>query len=174
MITLETKRILLREIRESDLDEYARMCADDEMMQYIGQGNTLTRAEAWRSIAFILGHWRLRGYGMWTVEEKQTGMFLGRIGFYFPHGWPELEVGWWIGRHRWGEGFATEGGQAAIRWGFEHLKTDRICSIIQPQNSASIRVAEKLGESFLRKEEIGGVQAHIFAVAREEFFARFG
>ena len=169
MIVLETERLLLRQFRESDLDDFARMCADPESMRYIGEGRTLNRAEAWRSIAFFLGHWRLRGYGLWAAEEKSTGQFLGRVGLYYPEGWPVLEVGWSIDRQRWGEGFATEGGRAAIRWAFENLDIERLSSVIHPDNAASIRVAEKLGERLLRHDEIAGQPVVIYSIERERF-----
>ena len=85
---LETPRVVMRQFRESDWDAYARICADAEVMRYIGTGVVLTRDEAWRSIANILGHWQLRGYGMFALESKESGELLGRAGFHDPPGWP--------------------------------------------------------------------------------------
>lgn len=144
-VILETERLLLRPFRESDLDAYARICADPEVMRYIGASTPRTREDAWREMAFFLGHWTLRGYGMWAVEDRHTRMFVGRIGLHHPEGWPALEVGWLLDRNRWGEGLATEGGSAAIQFAFDRLDQPRISSLIHPQNAASIRVAEKLG-----------------------------
>ena len=87
MVTLESERLLLRPLREDDLDDYARFAADVDVMQYVG--GTMTRLEAWLHIARLLGHWQLRGYGMWAVEHRETGDFLGRIGFINPEGWYE-------------------------------------------------------------------------------------
>ena len=92
--TIDTERLRLRQFRNSDLDEYAPMCADPEVMKYLGTGVTLTRPEAWRSMATILGHWRLLGYGMFAIELRETGALLGRAGFLDPPGWPGFEVGW--------------------------------------------------------------------------------
>jgi RimJ/RimL family protein N-acetyltransferase len=72
-VILETPRLLLRPLRSSDLDAYARMSADPEVMRYIGTGGTLHRDAAWRSMAAMLGHWQLLGYGMWAVEAKDSG-----------------------------------------------------------------------------------------------------
>ena len=81
MVTLETERLILRMFdEEKDFDAYARFCADAEVMRYLG-GKVFTRLEAWRHMAFLVGHWRFRGYGHWAVEEKATGNFMGRIGF---------------------------------------------------------------------------------------------
>ena len=72
---------------------------------------------------------------------------MGRIGLWNPKGWPGLEVGWLLARSRWGEGLATEGGRRALAWAFDMLAADHVISLIRPENVASIRVAEKLGES---------------------------
>ncbi|MEO0970591.1 MAG: GNAT family N-acetyltransferase [Cyanobacteria bacterium J06639_18] len=84
---IETKRLILRGFQEKDLDPYAEMCSDSDVMRYIGTGITLSRAEAWRNMAMIIGHWYLRGYGLWAVEERQTGEMIGRIGCWNPEGW---------------------------------------------------------------------------------------
>jgi RimJ/RimL family protein N-acetyltransferase len=160
---LETERLRLRPFVEADLDAYARLCADPETMQYIGPGTPLTRAEAWRSIAQILGHWHLRGYGLWAAEDKRNGAFVGRIGLIYPEGWPAIEVGWLIDRARWGEGLATEGGRAAMQFAFDHLHLERISSLIRPQNAASIRVAEKLGMQPERSTQLFGLDVVIYA-----------
>lgn len=118
--TLETERLRLRPFRPDDCDAYAEMCSDPEVMRHL-TGAPLTRAESWRHLAFILGHWQLRGYGMWAVEEKGSGAFLGRIGFNHPEGWPGFELGWILLRRYWGRGFATEGTRAALAHAFEVL-----------------------------------------------------
>ena len=126
-----------------------------------------SRSEAWRSIAFLLGHWQLRGYGMWAAEDKQTGEFVGRIGLHNPEGWPVFEVGWLIDRARWGEGLATEGGAAAMQFAFERLHRDHISSVIQPKNNASIRVAEKLGMKRESSTQIDGIDVVIYGRDRQ-------
>ena len=70
MTTLETPRLLLRMFREDDFDSYAEMMADPEVMRYLPQGGPLPRPEAWRNMAAVLGHWQLRGFGPWSVEER--------------------------------------------------------------------------------------------------------
>jgi RimJ/RimL family protein N-acetyltransferase len=144
-VILETQRLLLRPFRAGDLDAYAQICADAEVMRYIGAGQPQSRDEAWRAMALFLGHWELRGYGMWAAEDRQSRALVGRIGLHNPEGWPAFEVGWLLDRSRWGEGLATEGGQAAMQYAFVHLDQPHISSLIRPDNSASIRVAEKLG-----------------------------
>lgn len=168
---LETARLVLRQFREDDLDDWARMTADPEVMRYVG-GATLSREEAWRSIGFILGHWKIRGFGLWAAEEKKTGELVGRIGLYRPEGWPGLEVGWLVARARWGCGFASEGGAASLAYAFEVLGAERVISVIEPPNTASIRVAEKLGERFCERRQLQGKQVAIYGIERAAWHAR--
>jgi RimJ/RimL family protein N-acetyltransferase len=168
---LETARLVLRQFREDDLDAWARMTADPEVMRYVG-GATLSREEAWRSIGFILGHWKIRGFGLWAAEEKKTGELVGRIGLYQPEGWPGLEVGWLVERARWGCGFASEGGAASLAYAFDTLGARRVISVIEPPNTASIRVAEKLGERFCERRQLQGKQVAIYEIERAAWHAR--
>jgi RimJ/RimL family protein N-acetyltransferase len=162
--TLETPRIRMRPFGEPDWDAYAAMCADPEVMRYLGTGVLLTRDEAWRSIASILGHWQLRGYGMWALESKQTGEFLGRAGFHDPPGWPGFELGWVLARSHWGHGYAIEAARAALRHGFEELRRDRVISLIRPANARSIRVAEALGETLAGETQLLGAASLVYEI----------
>ena len=111
---LETERLRLRPFRESDWDAYAAMCADAEVMRHLGTGATLSRDETWRAIASMLGHWTLRGYGLWAAAERSSGDLVGHIGFWNPEGWPGFELGWTLRRSFWGRGYATEGARKAL------------------------------------------------------------
>jgi RimJ/RimL family protein N-acetyltransferase len=142
---IETSRLRLRAFAEADLDQLAAIYADAETMQYIGTGKPADREDTWRGMAAVLGHWHLRGYGLWAVEETTTRRLVGRIGLHRPEGWPGLEVGWLVARDCWGQGYATEGGAASLRWAFAHLGATHVISVIHPENVASRRVAEKLG-----------------------------
>ena len=164
--TLTTRRLLLRAFQPGDLQPLAAIHADPEVMRYLGDGQPLTPATTWRSLAMHLGHWQLRGYGMWAVVERATGRTIGRAGLWNPEGWPGLEVGWLLARDRWGHGFATEAARAALHHAFTTLDTDHVISVIAPANAASIRVAEKLGEAYERTIQIDGRQAAIYGIAR--------
>jgi RimJ/RimL family protein N-acetyltransferase len=163
--SLTTERLLLRPFRDEDLDEYAAICADPEVMLYLG-GNPLSRADAWRQMALFLGHWHLRGYGFWAVEERRSGAMIGRIGCWRPEGWPGLEVGWTLGREWWGKGYATEGARAVLDFAFTNLGREHVISLIHPDNRASIRVAERLGEGIEGETEIFGTRVLIYGVHR--------
>ena len=167
--TLETERLVLRMLRESDTDAYAEMMADPEVMRFLGK--PMSRQEAWRNMAMVLGHWHLRGYGFWAVEEKSSGELVGRIGCWRPEGWPGLEVGWALRRRFWGRGYATEAARASARHAFTALGQTRVISLIAPDNVNSIRVAERLGERPSGEWEVFGMKVIIYAVGREEWEA---
>jgi RimJ/RimL family protein N-acetyltransferase len=144
---VETERLLLRQFRDQDFEAYFGMVSDPEVRQFIGGGTVSTREDAWRHMAMLAGMWTLRGYGQWAIEEKASGEFVGRAGVWFPVGFPEVEAGWVIRREHWGSGFATEAGGEALRQAFATLGVTHVISLIDPENVASRRVAEKLGGS---------------------------
>ena len=142
---LTTDRLLLRDFRPADFESYAEMMADPDVSRHLMDGRPLSRAEAWRQLAMFIGHWTLRGYGLWAVEERATGQFIGRIGCLEPEGFPAFEIAYTLTRSAWGHGYAREGAAAALQYARETLGRTRIASIIRPANTASIRVAESLG-----------------------------
>jgi RimJ/RimL family protein N-acetyltransferase len=161
MVSLHTERLLLRPFRAEDFDAYAALCADAEVMRYLG-GAPLSREDAWRQLAMFVGHWQLRGFGIWAVEERQSGELVGRIGLHFPEGWPGRELSWTLARRFWGRGLAYEGGRAALTHAFSTLGWERIISLIHPQNERSIRLAERLGMRCVRLAEARGHQVKLF------------
>jgi RimJ/RimL family protein N-acetyltransferase len=171
MDKVETDRLTLRMLRETDFDAYAEMCADPDVMRYIGDGQPMARQMAWRNLAQMIGHWSLRGYGLWAAEERSSGDLVGRIGFWNPDGWPGFELGWTLRRTFWGRGYATEGARAALRLAFARLGRPHVISLIHPENAASIRVAERIGERQVGPTEVMGKPALLFRVTREEWEA---
>lgn len=165
-MSLETARLLLRQFRESDLDALAAIYADAETMRHIGEGKTFTRGETWRAIASMLGHWMLRGHGMWALELKSTGELIGRVGFIEPEGWPGFELGWTIARPHQRRGYATEAATRALDHAFNTMGKSRVISLIRPDNIASIRVAEKLGETLQEEIEMLGSVARLYAIEK--------
>lgn len=143
---VRTERLVMRGWRDDDLDAFARILGEPLVAQGIGAQDGLTPGEAWRHMAQMAGHWELKGFGNWVLEEVGTGEVIGRAGLYFPAGWPDLEVGWLVARDHWGKGYAPEAARASAEWAREELGRDHIVSVIEPSNKRSIRVAEKLGE----------------------------
>ena len=166
MLTLETDRLLLRPFRADDIDAYAAMCADPEVMKFMGSG-PMTREDAWRHMAMLVGHWTLRGYGFWAVEERTSGAFIGRIGCHFPERWPDVEVAWVLARPFWDRGYAFEGARAAIAHAFTSLDRNHIVSLIDPANDRSRRLAERLGESVEGRAQLRGREVLVYGLSRE-------
>ncbi len=164
---LATERLTLRPFREADLDAYAAMCTDAEVMRFLNAtGAILSRADAWRQMSMYLGHWELRGYGTWAVEERGSGDFVGRVGLHFPEGWPDRELGWTIARKVWGRGYASEAARGAIAHAFGVLGWSHLVSLIHPDNHRSARVAERLGYYGHGTAEILGMQLTMYRLDR--------
>lgn len=166
MITIQTPRLLLRPFRDSDVEPYAAMCGDPEVMRYLGGRVVLSREDAWRQMAMLVGHWSLRGFGSWAVEERVTGNFVGRVGLHYPDGWPDREVNWALARQYWGKGFGFEAAQAALAHAFNALHWERATSLIDSKNQRSIRLAERLGERFEKEVEVRGFRLGLYSIDR--------
>jgi RimJ/RimL family protein N-acetyltransferase len=144
---VRTERLVMRGWRDEDFEAWARILADPLVAQGIGNETGMAPAEAWRHMALMAGHWELKGFGNWVLEELDGGAVVGRAGLYYPAGWPGLEVGWLVAREHWGKGYAPEAARASAKWAQEELGADHIISVIDPSNARSLRVAEKLGET---------------------------
>jgi RimJ/RimL family protein N-acetyltransferase len=168
---LETKRLRLRAFRRDDVDDYAALNADPEVTRYLGGGGTWDRCRSWRHLAFLLGHWQIGGSGMWALE-RESGEFLGMVGFADPEGWPGCELAWTLARRFWGHGYATEGAAAALTYAFTVWRKDRVISLIHPENRASIRVAERLGERFLDRRDFLGKEVLCYSIDRKSCTSR--
>jgi len=155
--TLETERLRLRPLRASDVDDYAAMYADPEVVRHMaGAGGPWDRGRSWRHLAFLMGHWQLKGCGEWAVELKETGEFVGVGGFCEPEGWPGFELAGVLARRWWGNGYATEAARAALDYAFAVLRKDRVISLVNPDNRASIRVVERLGQTLQGRTDLFG------------------
>jgi RimJ/RimL family protein N-acetyltransferase len=144
--TIETARLVLRGWRAEDLAPYAAMMADPATARFITRkGRPHSQDQAWAEIAWLIGHWQLLGHGLFVVEERATGAFLGRVGSLRPPGYPGFEVAWALTPSARGKGYAQEAARAAIAWAAPLFALDRVISLIHPLNTASQRVATRLG-----------------------------
>jgi RimJ/RimL family protein N-acetyltransferase len=144
---IETARLILRQWRASDIAPNTAMLSDPLSGRFITPDRkAVTEPMAgWRNAAVMAGHWALHGFGMFVVEEKSSGQFVGRVGPFFPPVWPGLEVGWGIANEFRGKGYAVEAARAAIDWTFATFALDSIVHCIDRENVASQVVARKLG-----------------------------
>lgn len=160
---LATERLLLREFRESDLDAMAVLMANPEVTRFItADGNPKDREVAWRTMAGILGHWTLRGFGMWALEEKAGGAFVGYAGALYPEGWPEREIGWTLTQAQWGKGYAREAARAAMDFARDTLHWPRVIHVIHPDNVRSAAVAAHLGSRITGTWERNGHSLNLY------------
>ncbi len=169
---IETKRLKLRGHRLEDFVDCAAMWADPIVTRHIG-GKPFSEEEVWARLLRYVGHWSLMGFGYWAIEERDTGDFVGELGFAdFKRdmepsikGVPEL--GWVLASKAHGKGYATEAVRAAIAWGEDHFGPVRTVCIIHPDNLASIRVAEKCGYKDLQHTTYKGHATLLFNRVRE-------
>src|SRR6266545_4567885 len=138
MYLVETARLQLRMFRPGDLDAFACLLLDPEVVRYVGNGQPVPREEAETALISIINHWKEHGFGRWAVVDKQTEQFLGYGGLRSLFGTPE--VVYHLARSCWGRGLGTELAKASLRFGFEAQQFERILAIAKPQNEASIRV----------------------------------
>ena len=136
---IETKRLKLRQWCGADVAPNAAMLSDPGTARFIAADGKPPTSElvGWRNAAVMAGHWALHGAGMFAVEEKSSGKFVGRVGPWFPPGWPGFEVGWGIASEFRGKGYAVEAARAAIDWSFATFEIDRIVHCIDHENAAS-------------------------------------
>jgi RimJ/RimL family protein N-acetyltransferase len=147
---VETDRLRLRGHALSDFEASAAMWADENVTRYIG-GRPSTREDSWRRFMAFPGHWHLLGYGFWLIEERDTGAYVGDGGFadfkraLGPHSFDAPEQGWALLPAMQGKGYATEAAQAMIAWAEQRFSRRDFVCMIAPENTPSLRVAEKLG-----------------------------
>ncbi|MDD8022883.1 MAG: GNAT family N-acetyltransferase [Paracoccaceae bacterium] len=139
---LETERLILRGPGPQDVAPFVAFYASDRA-GFVG--GPCGAEPAWRMLAMEIGHWTLRGYGRWIAEDKATGAAVGMIGLFNPEGWPEPEIGWDLFNGFEGQGYATEAARAARRYAYDVLGLPTVISLMRVANTASARVAERLG-----------------------------
>lgn len=163
MIT--TERLRLRPATTADVDFWVRLHADPEVHQFVG-AYTPERAEI--RLRAIEDSWATRGYGLCVVESLATGEAIGRSGLNWWAEFGETEAGWTFAREQWGKGYATEAARAVLDWGFTTLGLDQITAMIHHENHASIAVAERLGFTPRREDEVLGKPCIVYALDRPE------
>lgn len=176
-ICIETDRLILRQMQPGDVEPHIAMMQNPEVAAFLTPGGEVRdRQTEWRAAASMLGHWEIRGFGFFSVFERDTGDWIGRVGPWMPEGWPGLECGWSIDSSRWGKGYAPEAAIASIRWTFDQFPDlARIISVIDPKNVNSQAVAQKVGE--INTGEIFEFWDHkldVWAVDRNAWLDRFG
>ena len=166
---LETERLLLRPLSFADVDDLVSLGEDPEVTRFVDR---LDRAAAEDRVRSTERERRERGSGMFAVRDRADDRFLGRVGLRH---WPqfgETEVGWVLRRDAWGRGYATEAARACLDWAFASLDLPYITAMIHPENTASMRVARRLGMSELRPDVLIGDPVIVFSIEREAWAVR--
>lgn len=152
---LETERLILRRWRGEDHSRFAAICADPDVMAFIGNGSTQTPEQASELIDRAEKSWTENGYGLFAVELRVTGELIGFAGLAQPNFMAELlpavEIGWRLGKTHWGQGYATEAAKEALAFAIRSPSVGQIVSICQMNNVASVRVMEKIDLTFDRR-----------------------
>ncbi|MDQ3799942.1 MAG: GNAT family N-acetyltransferase [Acidobacteriota bacterium] len=160
---LETERLILRHWSVADADALFEICRDAEVMRYIGTRKPYaTRAEAEKFLHWAVAYQKENGFCRWAVVEKASGKIIGSCGFAYPHGMPEIELGYLFDRAVWGKGFATEAARACLDYGFGKLGFREIIAITDLENIASQKVLEKIGFTQRGVENIDGEDALVY------------
>lgn len=171
---IETERLILRLPRAEDFPPLAEQMADEELARHLG--GVQTEAQAWRSLNALIGHWHVRGFGFFSVLEKESGQWVGRVGPLYPHQWPEREVGWTISQPFWRKGYAKEAAIASMDFVFSELGWDKVAHLIAHDNIASQGVAKSIGSKPMYEitelPGYGPVEATVWGQTREEWEGR--
>jgi len=170
---VETPRLKLRQWISADIKPYSAMLADPGVARFITVDGkpVVDEMMGWRHAVVMAGHWALHGVGMFAVEEKATGRFVGRVGPWSPPNWPGFEVGWGIAKEAQGKGYASEAARAAVGWTFANFGIDEIVHCIDRENVASQGVAERLGAEKRREIELFGHMADLWVTGRSRWTA---
>jgi RimJ/RimL family protein N-acetyltransferase len=160
---LETERLRLRPLRTADADAWVALHADARVNRFVGP---YTRESALERLSGIERQWAERGHGLCAVEAKDGGVFLGRCGLQYWPRFDEVELGWTLHPDHWGHGYATEAARACRDWGFATLPDPYFTAMIHPGNTASLRVAARLGFTPLREDMLSGRRVVVHAVHR--------
>lgn len=160
---ITTERLVFRDWRESDVDPFLAFYRDPQSAVVYDSADA-KRSDVWRRVGLIIGHWQLRGFGVWALEDRQSHRFAGYSGLWYPDDWDDIEIGWGIAPEFRGQGYAAEAAARVRHYGYRERSLKRLVSYIEPQNKASRRVAEKLGAvpdgEFRLRDKIHTVYLH--------------
>jgi RimJ/RimL family protein N-acetyltransferase len=172
--TFETERLILRPPAAEDFEAWAAFAADERVARTLG--GVQSRPMAWRNMCTMIGAWAVNGFSMFSVIEKTTGRWLGRLGPWRPEGWPCAELACGLVADAWGKGYSVEGSTVVIDWVFDTLGWAEILHCIAPGNFRAHSWARRIGSKPLHRQgvlpEPFGTPAEIWGQTREEWRAR--
>lgn len=158
---IKTKRLNLRQFINEDWLDIHQYYSDKEATKFTF-GRSLSEGESWRAMASMMGHWQLRGYGPYALEDKVSKKIIGIAGFWYPNDWPEPEIKWALIRQYWGKGYASEAARAIQETALKYIPEIPLISFIHSDNSASIKLALNINAVFEKQLEFRGGSWHIY------------
>ena len=161
---LDTQRLTLRAPTKKDLPTLTAFFATERSHMV---GGPRDAGQSFNTLASRIGHWAMLGYGLWHIDDRETGDFLGWAGLLNPPGWDEPELGWTLFAHAEGKGYAFEATRAARTYAAVHQGLDGLISYIRPDNSRSRALAEKLGARIEREGTVLGTPCHVWRHPKE-------
>jgi ribosomal-protein-alanine N-acetyltransferase len=165
---IETARLRLRQFREDDLDAFADIYSDPDVVKYLGTGLPALKEETAQHLSnLITNHWEQKRLGRWAVIDKADGRLIGLCGLRLLEGAPELV--YLMSKPYWGRGLAPEAARACLRYAFEELQLERVVAITRPENAASRRVLDKLGLQYERDARFYDIDCVLYAITRDEY-----
>ena len=163
---IETERLLLRQFRDEDWKALHHYYSSAQATKFT-VGREFTEGETWRTMCTMIGHWQIRGYGPYAIEEKASGNVLGTAGFWFPNDWPSPEIKWALAPEYWGKGYASEAARAVQKTGLDYLPDVSLISFIHADNQASIQLALAVGAHLEEEVLFRGGNWHIYRHPRQ-------
>lgn len=162
---LATERLILQGPSAQDFPIYRAFYGDADASVFYG--GPLSPEAAWRKLAQDIGHWTLRGFGIWSLVERASGDIVGGCGLVHPEGWPRSELTWWIVPAARRRGYALEASRAAIAFGYETLGWPLVETHMKDENVAAQRLAEALGGTVIARETFpDGIARNVYALPR--------
>jgi RimJ/RimL family protein N-acetyltransferase len=158
MKRIETRRLLLRPLSDTDCADFIGYYADETNARYVGEQKSAD--EAWRYLAMHIGHWQIKGVGYWALEEKKTATFVGSAGLWQSPDWPEMELGYWLVEKYRGMGYGLEAAEKCRDYARDVAQVSSLVSYIDPENSSSIRLAKNLGAGYETTIDLAGRGPH--------------
>lgn len=166
---LETNRLRLSPLGLGDANALHRLWTDPGVRQYLWDGEAIPREQTEAVVRRSVELFAVEGLGLWAVLPRDGGELIGFCGYWFFRDPPELELLYGIGAEHWGKGYATEAARAMLRYGFEHLGFDHVAASTDAPNTASVRVMQKLGMRFERRETVKDLDTIFYGISRDEF-----
>jgi [ribosomal protein S5]-alanine N-acetyltransferase len=168
-LEIETERLKLRPLTMDDVDEIYQIWTDAGVRKYLWDDELISREETLSVIEKSLGYFHAKDFGLWVVLPRYEERLIGFCGYWFFHEPPQMELLYGIITDQWGKGFAPEAATAMLRLGFEELGFPEVIASTDAPNMASVRVMEKLGMSFLKRQTSEGLDTIYYSMKKEDF-----